>query len=164
MLKVSFARPCGVGFVLLPYGARSAIKTFVSCGAWALRFEAHTRFFPSGLNTADARARPKLASKRGTIAFRIVGEVWVSREQVLSALYLQMLAALSRLRSCCLYRSLMGKVDIIQARPLKLRHPIPRYHRMVVLFLRLTRTLSRLSPTIMARLLRPANTPVFYLR
>ena len=33
-----------------PYGTQSPIKIFVSCGALALRFDAHTSFFPSGEN------------------------------------------------------------------------------------------------------------------
>ena len=32
------------------YGTQSPIKIFVSCGALALRFDAHTNFFPSGEN------------------------------------------------------------------------------------------------------------------
>ena len=32
------------------YGTQSPIKMFVSCGAFAFRFEAHTSFFPSGEN------------------------------------------------------------------------------------------------------------------
>ncbi len=32
------------------YGAQSAMKMLVSCGALALRFDAQTSFFPSGLN------------------------------------------------------------------------------------------------------------------
>ena len=35
------------------YGAQSAMKIFVSCGALALRFEAHTSFLPSGLNMGN---------------------------------------------------------------------------------------------------------------
>ena len=34
----------------ITYGTQSAMKILVSCGALALRFEAHTSFFPSGLN------------------------------------------------------------------------------------------------------------------
>jgi hypothetical protein len=32
------------------YGAQSPMKMFVSCGALALRFDAHTSFLPSGEN------------------------------------------------------------------------------------------------------------------
>ncbi len=32
------------------YGTQSAMKILVSCGALALRFDAQTSFFPSGLN------------------------------------------------------------------------------------------------------------------
>lgn len=39
--------------VLKIYGTQSAMKTFVSCGSLALRFEAQTRFFPSGLNIGN---------------------------------------------------------------------------------------------------------------